>query len=212
MATSNTYSMLAAERTAFADYLTTLDAADWAQPSLCAGWTVRDVVAHVADGAALTPAIFLLDLIRSKFSVATMNSNGIARESEGTTEELIGRLKSRATNRSIFGKAMLSEVVTHAEDVRAALAGSAVQHLPEALLAVASQFVSSPAPIGGKKRVAGLALESTDIPWVAGSGPLVRGPLVALILAISGRPAGLADLSGPGLAELTNRLAPPPTS
>lgn len=203
---TNVYPLLAAERTTFADYLKTLAAADWDKPSLCEGWTVKDVAAHVTNGAALTPAKFLTGLIGAGFSIARWNANGIAQETKGSTEELVARLSTRASNKTIPGLAMLGETVTHAEDIRAALGGPAIAHSPEALKAVAGHFAKSPAPIGGKKRTAGLSLESTDVTWTTGSGPLVRGPLVSLILAISGRKAGLVDLSGPGLEAFSSRI------
>jgi uncharacterized protein (TIGR03083 family) len=40
--------VLAAEQKAVLEYGRTLSAAEWARPSNCAGWTVKDVVAHMA--------------------------------------------------------------------------------------------------------------------------------------------------------------------
>ncbi|WP_281690643.1 maleylpyruvate isomerase N-terminal domain-containing protein [Pseudonocardia thermophila] len=37
-----------AHRRDLVQLLATLSAADWTRPSLCSGWTVRDVAAHVA--------------------------------------------------------------------------------------------------------------------------------------------------------------------
>ena len=52
--------------------------------------------------------------------------------------------------------------------------------------------------VGAKQRVAGLRLVATDVDWSHGSGPEVTGPGEAILLAASGRPAGLEDLSGEG--------------
>jgi hypothetical protein len=60
--------------------------------------------------------------------------------------------------------------------------------------------------IGGKKRVAGLTLRATDTDWSAGEGPEVRGPAIAILLAISGRAAGLDDLAGEGVETLRPRM------
>jgi hypothetical protein len=59
--------------------------------------------------------------------------------------------------------------------------------------------------LGGKNRSSGLTLRATDADWSAGSGPVVSGPALSLVLAITGRPAALADLSGDGLAALRAR-------
>lgn len=53
--------LAAAERLDLADYLDTLAADDWERPSLCAGWTVRDVAGHVPSYDELSwPALLTL--------------------------------------------------------------------------------------------------------------------------------------------------------
>jgi len=49
-------------------------------------------------------------------------------------------------------------------------------------------------------------LRATDIDWEHGSGPEVTGPGEALLMTMTGRPAAVADLSGPGLGTLATRL------
>jgi hypothetical protein len=48
-------------------------------------------------------------------------------------------------------------------------------------------------------------LRATDADWSVGSGPVVSGPALSLVLALTGRPTALADLSGDGLAALRSR-------
>jgi len=60
--------------------------------------------------------------------------------------------------------------------------------------------------LGAGRRIRGLRLRATDIDWAHGDGPEVTGPGEALLMAMSGRRAALADLSGPGLATLAKRL------
>ena len=45
--------MIRTERLALIDFLETLTPADWAVPSLCDGWTVQDVAAHLASASAM---------------------------------------------------------------------------------------------------------------------------------------------------------------
>ena len=59
--------------------------------------------------------------------------------------------------------------------------------------------------IGAKKRIAGLRLEASDADWSTGDGPVVRGPALSLLLAMTGRRVALDDLSGDGLAALRDR-------
>ena len=66
-------------------------------------------------------------------------------------------------------------------------------------------YAGSNVLIGGKRRVAGLTLRATDTDWSHGSGPLVEGPAVSLMLATTGRRAALEDLRGPGVETLRSR-------
>ena len=58
-----------------------------------------------------------------------------------------------------------------------------------------------------KRTARGLRLVADDIGWEHGEGPLVTAPSSALIRALTGRPVGNDELSGPGAAQLTARLA-----
>ena len=60
--------------------------------------------------------------------------------------------------------------------------------------------------LGGKRRATGLALAATDAEWKRGTGPEVKGPLASIILALTGRKAALGDLTGDGVATLTERI------
>jgi hypothetical protein len=51
-----------------------------------------------------------------------------------------------------------------------------------------------------------LTLRATDADWSAGSGAEVSGPLVSIVLAMTGRSDALKDLSGDGVATLTSRM------
>ena len=53
--------------------------------------------------------------------------------------------------------------------------------------------------------MAGLTLRATDTDLTVGSGPVVEGPAMSLLLAATGRRAALGELSGPGVAELAKR-------
>ena len=55
MGTTDIWPTVHAERTSLATDLRELSAEDWTRPSLCTGWTVRDVLAHMTSAATLTP-------------------------------------------------------------------------------------------------------------------------------------------------------------
>jgi hypothetical protein len=56
-----------------------------------------------------------------------------------------------------------------------------------------------------KKRIAGVSLRATDTAWQHGDGPLVSGPVLALVMAMTGRKIALDDLSGDGVTVLRGR-------
>jgi uncharacterized protein (TIGR03083 family) len=98
----------------------------------------------------------------------------------------------------------LGEAVIHGEDIRRPLGISHV-YAPAALTRVADFYKKSNLIVGAKKRIAGVTLRATDADWTHGSGPEVAGPLVALILAMTGRTAVLEDLEGGGVDLLRGR-------
>jgi hypothetical protein len=63
--------------------------------------------------------------------------------------------------------------------------------------------------VPSRKRTAGLRLQATDGPFAAGSGPLVSGRTVALIMAMAGRASYCDELDGDGVAVLRSRCPAP---
>ena len=76
----------------------------------------------------------------------------------------------------------------------------------DTLTRIADFYKGSNLLIGTKTRIAGLTLRATDTAWSTGAGPEVAGPVLSLLLAMTGRKAGLSKLSGDGLATLTQRM------
>ena len=71
-----TWDMIRAERVSLVDGLGKLSDADWDKPSLCTGWSVREVVAHLIVTAQMTPPAFFGKLIGSGFSFHLYNHHG----------------------------------------------------------------------------------------------------------------------------------------
>jgi hypothetical protein len=79
------------------------------------------------------------------------------------------------------------------------------EHPAEHLTAVADFYTGSNMLIGAKNRIAGVQLRATDAGWSHGTGPEAAGPLVALVLAMTGRRPAMEDLTGDGVAVLRDR-------
>ena len=76
-------------------------------------------------------------------------------------------------------------------------------------MAVADFYKGSNLLIGSKRRITGLALLATDTEWSHGTGPEVAGPILSLVMAMTGRKEALDDLTGDGVATQRTRSEAP---
>jgi uncharacterized protein (TIGR03083 family) len=208
VASSDPWPTIHAERRALVADLEPLTEAQWATPSLCAEWSVRDVLAHMTATAKTTPIGFFTRFAGSGFRFNAMVAKDVAVEVGATTADTLGRFTAQLTATSHPPgpiDAMLGEAILHGEDIRRPL-GIAHSYPPEAVARVADFYKGSNLLLGSKKRIAGLTLRATDVDWSTGTGPEVSGPALSLLLAMTGRRAGLDGLSGPGLATLQSRM------
>jgi uncharacterized protein (TIGR03083 family) len=200
MATSDPWPLIHAERDALAADLATLTDEQWATRSLCANWTVRDVLGHMTATAKMTPPKFFASFAGAGFNFNKMTAKGVAAEATPSPAAGLANFRDHlkdTTHPPGPVESMLGEAVIHSEDIRRPL-GITREYPPEALVRVAQFFQ-------GSNRIAGLTLSATDTGWSTGSGPEVTGPQLALVLAMTGRSAALADLSGDGLDTLRAR-------
>jgi uncharacterized protein (TIGR03083 family) len=198
-----------AERQALADDLADLPDAQWQTPSLCSGWTVHQVLAHLLSAAKMTPPKFFANFAAAGFRFNSYTENQVSREAAG------GPAATLAEFRSVLGRTSappgpkdtwLGEAFVHGEDIRRPL-GIAHSYPTEEVVRVIRFYAKSNTIIGGKDRISGLTLRATDTDFSIGSGPLVDGPAVSLMLAATGRRSALLQLTGPGVEVLHGRLA-----
>ncbi len=203
----DTWELIADERARLVEALGTLDDEQWAMPSLCAGWTTKDALAHVVSTAEMTPPKFVVGMAGSGFSFSRLMARNVAAVGADPVPRLLERLAERVHTRNAPPGptgSWLVETVAHGEDI-AYPTSTKIAHSEEALVAAADSAKGTQPLLGAKKRVAGLRLVADDVEWSTGSGPEVRGPLRTLILAMVGRPPVLDDLHGEGVAELRAR-------
>ena len=196
------------QRLAIADLLDGRPAASWETPSLCEGWRIRDVAAHVSL-VALPPSsgTLLVDLIRARGSFHQLNTNASLRRAERAPEQLIADLRQHAGSRRVpvvsDHRNVLFDVLVHAQDIAIPL-GVDLPMPPAAAAAGATRVWSMGWPFWARRRLSGLRLTATDIDWTTGSGTDVHGPIRALLLLLTGRTqAALPMLAGNGLTQLS---------
>lgn len=198
--------MVAAERIDPADLAETPTTEQWDTPSLCEGWTVRHVFAHVVMGAAGDVWGYLLALLTSGFRITRASLRvSIADGDTRDPRELVADLRRHAGSRKrppgTTPAGLLAEALVHGQDMRRPLGIGRVPPF-DRLERALSSMVRTGAVLGNKKRIAGLELVATDRHWSHGDGPEVRGPAEALLMATCGRRVALDDMAGPGLEVL----------
>jgi uncharacterized protein (TIGR03083 family) len=201
------WTLVAAERGALAADVAGLTPEQWASPSLCPDWTIRDVVAHLTAAASTTPVSFFGQFAKAGFNFDKYANAGLARRLGADTDATLAGFRAVQNSRTSPPgpkPTWLGEVVVHAEDIRRPCA-IAHTYDPEALRKVADFYQGSNTLIGAKNRIAGLALRATDQDWSHGTGLAVEGPLLSLVVAMTGRKSHVGDLTGEGVEELDSR-------
>nr|WP_134006534.1 maleylpyruvate isomerase family mycothiol-dependent enzyme [Streptomyces sp. 846.5] len=199
------------ERGALAADLADLAEERWATPSLCAGLTVREVLAHLTAGASLNPVRWLAGVIRCRFDFDRQVAMRLAEQLGTTPAETLDRFRrvvTSTTKAPVPTLAMLGETITHGQDIRRPL-GIHHDYPIETLTQVAQYYQGTDLPALTKRRARGLRLEATDGPFVAGSGPRVSGTTLALTMAMAGRGTYCDELHGEGSATLRDRCPTP---
>jgi uncharacterized protein (TIGR03083 family) len=202
--------MVHAERAALLRDLDDLKDAQWDEPSLCVGWTVHDVAAHLVDTAHTTRLGFVVGLARARFDFDRQNARGVALHRGRTPRETLDALRAAAPRTSTPPAPLdsrLVEEVVHGEDIRRPL-GMVRSYPQEAVVrALRLQARTSTSFGGAKQLVDGVQLRASDADVSVGQGPAVEGPALSLLLVACGRRAALADLVGSGLSLLAAQLS-----
>jgi len=218
MATTDEYRKLAAaEATDLADFVESLEPAQLDAPSLCEGWRVRDVLAHLYGGATGSLASHLSAVARHGFSIpraskataVAIADRNDAHEMARAVRRFAAEYAAGGANRGIVRllkpRDLLVDQLVHHQDIRRPL--GLPRPIPvDRLTAALDAAPGVTALVRSKGRAKGLLLVATDLDWHAGSGPLVRGPGEAILLALTGRPALLGELTGDGVEILRQRL------
>ena len=196
------------ERHALADLLDTLSPTQWATPSLCAGWSVREVGAHLMVGPSGSMGEFLVAWVRSGLSFDGANRRLVARYAAAPTEQIAADVRAHADDRftppTFDWHAPLTDHRLHVLDICVPLGLDPAQTVGP--WADVLDFLVRPQARRGfvAKGLPDVGYAASDLDWRHGPDDAaeVRGPAASLALAISGRAAGLADLEGDGVPEL----------
>jgi uncharacterized protein (TIGR03083 family) len=207
--TTDVWTDVQQEREALLVLLERLTPDEWNEPSLCAEWKVRDVVGHMVSETTLTISKVLKGMITSGFRINRFIATDARQRGSLRIPELVEGFRAAVPTRThlpgLSSLSMLEDIVIHSLDIRRPLLQNYA--VPEGRLVLVAQDLWGSRFFSGHKLFRNLQVTATDADWSAGRGPAVTGPIEGLVLAMSGRLAGLEELQGEGLETVRERAA-----
>jgi len=196
-----------AERTALAVTLAGLPPEDWSHATLCPGWTVHDIAAHVISA----PQLGWGDL-------ATMMVRNLGRGYNRMVFREVKRIGARETRETILADyerlatctdrvpmttsiEPLIDALVHHQDVVRPL-GMTRTMPPDAAAVAADRIRRLSFLMGTRRLVRSVRMSATDVDWTRGSGPTISGPIQELLMICSGREPDRSLVTGDGLVEV----------
>jgi uncharacterized protein (TIGR03083 family) len=196
MAADDLMPLIAAERRAFGGVLAALPDAAWDAPSLCDGWRVREVVAHMTMPFRFSPPRFVGELLRSRGNFTRMADRVARRDARAPIGTLLDGWRTNVDTRwkppgGGFEGALTHDVV-HGLDITVALG---IEHpVSERALRIVLDNATSPRSLQHFGRdLTGTRLEADDLDWSFGDGEPLRGAARHLLMVLVDRrlPAGV---------------------
>lgn len=173
-----------------------LEPEQWSTPSLCEGWTVRHVAAHITHSASGTPRL-LFELLRSGFRFNAMIYR-VAVQDKRSPAELTAALRAmRGSRKRPPGTAELdplTDVLVHTQDIAVPLGIDRPMPV-DAAVAAAERVWAMGFPFKAQRRFDGVQLAATDAEFQAGEGRRVEAPIRDILMTLVGRPAITIDVA-----------------
>ncbi len=197
------------ERASVAEMLRALPETSWDHASLCDGWRVRDVAAHLVLSARPTIGWLLLNLARARGSLdRAIHDTAIRYADTHTSGELLdeirGTVGARVAPAGTTPADRLMDLLVHGHDIAIPL-GIARTVPVDAARSALDRIWHTGAPFHARKKFEGYRLTATDTEWVAGDGPVIEGSATALLLVLTGRETAADRLTGAGAERWTAR-------
>lgn len=206
-ARNDVWPIVHAERRRLVADLRDLPIAQWHTPSLCPGWDVHDVLAHLVDAARTGRLVFVRELLRARFNFDRANDTGVAREKRADPQDTVRALDAvvpltRTPPANLATR--LVEAFVHGEDIRRPLGLTGTYPAGAVADALAYQLRTPVSFGGGRERAARLRLvdSSTGQSWGEAGADVVEGAGIDLLLAVSGRVVPVERFTGAGAARL----------
>ena len=196
-----------AERRDLAEVLSSLRPEQWDAPTLCAGWRVREVVAHTTTPFRTSLPSTMWQLLRSRGNVNRMADRTARRDATRmTADELLTQLRTNVdhpwTPPGSGPHGALSHDLIHGLDITVGLALDRRPPPERVALVLRGMRPRNVAFFGTD--LTGIRLRATDVGWSFGEGTPVEGRAQDLLLAICGRRLPPDTLTGPQAKRFTS--------
>lgn len=177
-----------AQRRGLADLIETFDTQQWMAPSLCDGWRVRDVAAHLTH-SHMAPLRALVEAAKSGFRFDPMIRR-LGVEDPRSQSEIAAALRGMAGSRKkVPGTSVqqpMIELLVHGQDMAVPL-GIDLPMPTDAAVEAAKRLGSMKFPINAVRQLDGVRLVATDADFAVGEGREVRAPIRDIVMILAGR-------------------------
>jgi uncharacterized protein (TIGR03083 family) len=207
------------QRRRTADLLDRLRPEEWDHPSLCEGWTVRHVAAHLTlQQQRLRDVVAFVArhprLMRSLTLNASIHDSAVVQAEVLSCDEIIARIRgmigSRRHNAFVTALETLTDILVHSQDIAVPLDRELVMQPAASALAATRRWDTRNtwmATVNRRIALDGYRLSATDSTWTRGDGLEVAGPIGSILLLLTGREVALEHLTGAGADALRSMLS-----
>lgn len=176
------------QRTEIADLLEGLDADQWVAQSLCDGWRVRDVAAHLTH-SHMPRGRAVLEAFKSNFRFDPM-IHRLAVEDQRSQAEIVAALRAMVgARRKVPGTSVqqpLIELLVHGQDIAVPL-GIDLPMPTDAAVESARRLAGMRFPVDAAKQLNGIRLVASDAEFAAGTGREISAPISDIVMVLAGR-------------------------
>lgn len=206
MSTGDLMAPIAAERRAFSSILQGLPPEDWDAPSLCTGWRVREVVAHMAMPLRFSTPRFVGEMLRSRGNFDQMADRVARHDAQASISTLLHRWRTNEETRwkppggGLEGA--LTHDIVHGLDITIPLG---IRH-PVSEADLFTVLAHATSPLSRKHfrlDLTGIRLEADDLDWAFGEGEPLRGAAHHLLMVLMDRRLPTGVLPGHATARFT---------
>ena len=177
-----------AQRASLADVLESLTAEQWTAQSLCDGWRVRDVAAHLTH-SHMAPLKALTEAVKSGFRFDPMIKR-LGLEDSRSQAQIVAALRDMVGSRRKVPMTSdhdpLMDILVHRQDITVPL-GIDRTMPTDAAVDVANHLWRMRFPMRPSRRLQGVRLVATDADFVCGQGREVRAPIRDVVMILAGR-------------------------